>query len=713
MMSMGVCREVAQSTGFGCARERRVLLRPFMWLAMVLLGCCGASASFALQPEVYESGGYQYTIAPPPAWIARHDIPARWDAAQPLGEMRWRNWLFDMQIDHRHGARVRYYDRAYEPVSGELVQEAGKYQIWFSPDHQKLTIHRVEVRRDGVWSNRLSPKAVTLARRESDFEHDMANGMVSALIVLDDVRAGDIVRVSYTIEGDNPVLAGLVGEDFVYAWVDPILDRYARVLFDPKAKLIEHRDAGAPKSTQRSSGDALEWTADEHMVAGFIDEGSYPPWYDAAPATSVSESRTWADVAAWARALYPAPKALPADLEERIETWKKLSDPMQRLIAALKAVQEEVRYFGVEMGQSTHKPAEPAETWGRRYGDCKDKARLLATVLTRLDIEAHPALVSYERGKAVADLPPAASLFDHVIVMARLQDATIWLDATLTQQRGSPLGRAPGNFGVALPVANGVHDLVKVTMPEAAIDRLKVVEHLLPNASEKGVALEIDSEYAGAAADRMRRRIKVTGSEKLGREFLEYYRRRYGNVEATSAFAVSDDESGNLLKVNERYLLKDPWVGPAVGKRSLDLYADALSSSLTLPKTATRTAPLRIEYPLEMEQKSYVNLPEGWRWIGEPAQRKLENEAIDYEAKMEQSGRVVSVTQRLRTRRDVVEPGEYPKHFALLREANDLLGRRVALALPEKASERERDQRLESLMRNILDDGQERKQRGN
>ena len=120
-----------------------------------------------------------------------------------------------------------------------------------------------------------------------------------------------------------------------------------------------------------------------------------------------------------------------------------------------------------------------------------------------------------------ADLPPAASLFDHVIVEARLQGTTIWLDATLTQQRGSPLGRAPGNFGVALPVADGASDLVKVVVPDTAADRLKVVEHLRPGASEKGIELEIARRVGIARAPlwQVREQVEAGSVELVLTEF--------------------------------------------------------------------------------------------------------------------------------------------------------------------------------------------------
>ena len=696
---MKFCIRAADGPANGIA----VILRALA--ASALLSVLLPAAAQEPAAHSYKSGDYEYTIGPPPAWVKARDVAASWDEKSPgtSGE-RWRNWLIDSQIERRQGKRERYFDRAFEAVSSELVQDAGKYQVWFSPDHQRLTLHRAQVRRDGVWQDRLAPKSITLARRESEFERDMSNGMVSALVVLDDVRAGDVVRISYTISGDNPILAGLVDEELVFGAPDPILDRHARVLFDGGAKLAEQRDRAAPGSSQQRKDGTLEWSADAHGIAGIIDESSYPVWYNAAPYIAVGERHTWSDVAAWARALYPPAQPLPKDLQEQIESWRKLPDAEQRIAAALRAIQEDVRYFGVELGASTHKPSEPAETWTRRYGDCKDKARLLATVLQQLGVDAHPALVSAQHGKAVGDLPPAASVFDHVIVEVRLADAVLWLDATLTQQRGSPRLRVPGDFGFALPIAADVHDLAKVVPPPSSVDRMRINELLQPEASGTGVRLSVESAFEGSAADRMRRELKLHGSEATQRSYLDYYRKRYGDVSAETALAVDEDEEHDELRLHERYLLKNPWTASASGEQVLEVHADAVAGELSLPKTAERRAPLAVAYPVELEHRTQLELPPGWRWLSEPMQRTLEDGALTLEYSQAQADRMVSVTETLRTHQSVVQPEDYPKHFALLRNASELVSRRLLLGVAPRDAQRQREKRLNDLMRNILDD---------
>ncbi|MFX8207373.1 transglutaminase domain-containing protein, partial [Acinetobacter baumannii] len=87
------------------------------------------------------------------------------------------------------------------------------------------------------------------------------------------------------------------------------------------------------------------------------------------------------------------------------------TDPEARLLAALRFVQREVRYLGIEMGANSHAPHPPETVLPRRYGDCKDKTLLTLTLLGRLGIPASPALVHTTERQAAAERLPTPWAF--------------------------------------------------------------------------------------------------------------------------------------------------------------------------------------------------------------------------------------------------------------------------------------------------------------
>lgn len=685
---------------------RNTALAAIRFLPLLVLAFA-AHADDAVRVE--KRGEFEFSIAPVPTWVDERAVAAQWDAqAAGSDERSWRNWLIDAQVDRRGSTRAAWYDQAYEAMSSELVGEAAKYEIEFVPEYQKLALHRVALRRNGQWFDRLKPASITLARRESEFESDMATGEVAALVVIEDVRAGDVVRVSYSLEGSNPVLARMDTDAFRFAWVSPILDRDVRVLYPAGAKVSTRSDRGAPEAKVASAKGGVEVRASAHGVAAIHDDADYPSWYSPWPTLQVGEERAWADVARWALTLYPAPAPLPDELEGRIAEWRALPTRDARMLAALRAVQEEVRYFGTELGESTHRPAEPAETWRRRYGDCKDKARLLSAVLHELGVQAEPALVSAGTGRGVRDQLPSGAAFDHVIVRARDGDRTWWLDPTMTLQRGALDAIAVSDFGAALPVTTGVTGLVDVVR-QPRNDGKQVRERWEPSADGKTAELTITSAVTGALADDMRRQLSSQGEEAVSRRFAEYYRRSFGELEVVAPLAARDDEAANRIELVERYRMLKPWADETAGERAIDVVADSIGEVAQLPRATERKSPLALGDPVRIEHSIEIALPPGWRVSDAVSPLRVDGKGISFERTATPGKDAIVVGERFERALPEVALADVREHLSARRRIVDATGFRLILELPGKSKQKSRDDRMQQLMKGIMDEREQRR----
>lgn len=96
------------------------------------------------------------------------------------------------------------------------------------------------------------------------------------------------------------------------------------------------------------------------------------------------------------------------------------------------ALHKTVRYTGIEFGESSLIPQFPSETLKRKYGDCKDKATLLATMLRAVGIPAQLALLDTGPGQDINTDLPGMGMFDHAIVYVPPagKDPEMWIDAT-------------------------------------------------------------------------------------------------------------------------------------------------------------------------------------------------------------------------------------------------------------------------------------------
>jgi hypothetical protein len=76
-------------------------------------------------------------------------------------------------------------------------------------------------------------------------------------------------------------------------------------------------------------------------------------------------------------------------------------------------VQKQVRYFVIEMGIGGYQPHYAGDIFRNRYGDCKDKATLLTSMLSTVGV--HGALVMVDDRRGVVDPDAPSIVGDHMI----------------------------------------------------------------------------------------------------------------------------------------------------------------------------------------------------------------------------------------------------------------------------------------------------------
>lgn len=668
-----------------------------------LLMLLGISTAFA-EIQRFERGEFHFESGPPASFVERVPVMPEWPADAPGAEgATWRNWLIDFQADFRGAEPEHFHEHVIEATSETLLTNAARFEINFNPAFQFLRIHAVEVRRGGSWSDRFDPTSITLARREGAFENDMSDGRVSALIVVADVRPGDLVRYAYSLRGSNPVLGNLIHNVAYLRWIEPILQREVRMLYPPDADVDMRIIGEAPSAEVRRLSDALvlRWSG-RGQPASPMEEDA-PTWHFQQPVLEVAARRSWADVARWAGELYPKQESLPRELEDLIEQWRALPEPKERAAAALRSVQDDVRYFSVLMGESTHRPSPPDQTWDRRFGDCKDKAWLLSTLLTRLNIDSEPALVSTLRGRSLDTLVPAASQFDHVIVRARIEDETYWLDPTRLLQRGPLEVRQSHDFGFALPVHSPSEGLVDMD----SLRSLRAVQHVherfLPSPDGQTIRLEVETRLSGAEAERRRQEFRSLALEEISRGYADYYSRLHGELASAQPLRIEDDDASGELTVFEAYELNRPWAVSTAGVRVFEIYADLLAPYLALSGTQQRRQPLWRPHPIELRQTTEIVLPAGWTLAATPNHVDAADKSFRYARRAQREADRIMLNHSFESLAMQVPADQAGPHFEARRRALEAVSIRLQFTLPSSAADGERNRRLRALLGKPVD----------
>ena len=585
-----------QQTNLLKRRETTATRRAFgLWLAAAAVVFVTAEVAFA---------GKSFTVRPVPVWVRQVETPA---ASSADGEERSGSlFLLDDHQTRVEGQKTERFCRHVKKVLSATGLEAeSELQLVFEPSYQTLVIHHVRILRGGRVINALDPSEINVIQQESELDQRIYNGQLSAIVVLKDVRVGDQIDYAYTVAGDNPVMGGRFDDDFYLADAEPIRRLYRRLVWPTGRKLfMRPSNTEAQPLVSEARGVTEYLWGGENVAAVAYEEGA-PAWYDPTPRVRLSEFENWGEVVRWALPLYQVREFSP-ELRDKIEEWRRVSDdPARRLVAALRFVQDEVRYLGIELGPYSHQPSQPSQVLARRFGDCKEKSLLLVTVLGALGIEAHTALVNSETGSGLADAPPSPYAFDHVIVRATLDGRTYWLDPTISNQRGTLDAYYPPSYGRALVLRAGSDALEKIPAPAESGPTVEVAERYTVAGDGRGAAFEVVTTYRGPDADEVRYSLSQRSTAELGKTSLNYYAGRDPSIRADGPVQVTDDVDANVLVVRERYTIPRFWLD---GRRAFA--ADSIDSKLSVPGAAERTAPLAVAHPIHLRHVVEVRLPD-------------------------------------------------------------------------------------------------------
>lgn len=576
-------------------------------------------------------------IAPPGAWVKpRTFTPRAAMKATPAGEDFL---LIDQQVNV--AAAATYHRHVYQIVSDAGRAGGAQVYIHFDPSYQQVTLHHLRLTRGDATTDRLDPAKIQVIQQERDLDRQLYNGERSALVILDDVRIGDIIDVAYTVQGRNPVFAGKYVDVVALGWAVPVKDEYVRLLTPPGRPIHSQVQGPNPTTSTASTADGqleTEWAA--HDLEPIEAEAHTPTSSVVYPFLELTEFATWEEVIAWARPLYeinPDEEPGVVAVADGIEARKVSGE--DAIIAALDYVQREVRYLGIEMGPGSHQPSAPDEVLRRRFGDCKDKARLLAAILQRLGFDAYPALVSSSRRDNVNAWLPSPFAFDHVVVSLALASGRGLLDPTMTYQRGATLQtRVVGRYGPYLRIAPGVKALAEAQPERADVSRLAVDETFTIPAFDQPAELVVHSRYEGSLADSMRAYFDVTSREQIGRAYLDFYTRYYPGMSSRGEPEMTDDPTTNVVTVTERYAIKDLFRAES-GSRVLhaEFYPAVVSDYVRVPNFSQRRFPYALIYPGEIANTITVQLPEDWDIP--PAHHRVDDPAATFESFVSGGGR--------------------------------------------------------------------------
>lgn len=392
---------------------------------------------------------------------------------------------------------------------------------------------------------------------------------------------------------------------------------------------------------------------------------------DAARNAMIPGFENWQEVSRWLSTLHD-PQAEPDDalaLKAR-DLTANCKTELEK-IAAVGRYAQAVHYISIQMGVNRGggmRPHAATQVFAKNYGDCKDKANLMRTMLRVLKITAYPVAIYSGDRTYVRDEWPSPHQFNHCIIAVKVSDETnapsVVKHPTLGRllifdptDPNTPVGDLPDHEqgSWALVIAGGEGQLMRMpAMPPEA------------NTVERTSDVTLSSDGSISAVVR-ERTVGQSAAYERG-VFKELSRGDYQKV--IERWAGAGAAGAKFTKI-------EPADNHAEGRFALDVeftaasYGQSMQDRLLVfqPTVIGRTgtgwlAPTTRRHPVVLESKSFnetarFKLPAGFDVDELPDPIKIDSDFGSYTASYEVKDGQLLYTRRLVQRAATIPAAKY------------------------------------------------------
>ena len=238
---------------------------------------------------------------------------------------------------------------------------------------------------------------------------------------------GNIIGFEYEVE-EQPIFLQNI---WYFQGNDPVRESHYSLHLLPgwefKASWLNHAEV-APAAAGNNS---WQWTVND--VEGIRREPMMPPVqgvqgqmilsFFGAEAPALNANANWNGMGKWYSNLVAQRTDASTEIKQQIAALTA-SQPtlLQKMQAIASFVQQDIRYVAIELGIGGLQPHPAAEVFSHRYGDCKDKATLVISMLHEISVDSYYVIINHQRGSVTREMPPHYG-FDHAITAIRLPDS--------------------------------------------------------------------------------------------------------------------------------------------------------------------------------------------------------------------------------------------------------------------------------------------------
>ncbi len=439
-----------------------------------------------------------------------------------------------------------------------------------------------------------------------------------------------------------------------------------------------HHIKGSPADLEHN-----RWRWEQNQVAG-IDLDGVPlrpaesalagrlTIHYAGPGAERGDLASWKSIGEWYRGLegdrLAASPEIAATATSLVEGKTGFYD---RTEAVASWVQNQVRYFAIEMGIGGFQPHAASEIFRNRYGDCKDKAALLTAMLSSVGVHAALLMVDTSRGAIDPDAPSTRA--DHMIAAIEIPAGytSPKLHSVVTADSGrrylifdptwdkTPFGQLEHNLqgSYGLLMEGDGSQILRLPVLSPDLNTIERSAKLLL-AADGTLTGEVTEERFGDVAEH-RRSLYAGADQQQQNDFLDGLLRQ-----DFTSFNISGFEAKNVEALHQdlttTFHLAVPRYGRSMGSLLLLRPRVLGSDDLEVDRKA-RSVPIDLEQTMTARDDFAVQLPPGYTADELPQPTKFDADFAAYESKTEIRDGTLHYTRTYTVRQLSLPASRYPE----------------------------------------------------
>jgi len=328
-----------------------------------------------------------------------------------------------LEVYEKDGSSITWDDEYYKVLTEKGRRESGSFSLEFNTHYGTSLVYRAEIIKPNghvipIDVNAYS-RIMTDPGQMGANIYDPANKVMTCAlpgIEINDVYhivSCRIVKKAYVpntwsdmtiAEYDNPILR--LDREVIAPAELPLFHKRLR---DPVSNTVSYTETKLPDGRIR-----YLWKV--RSVPQMFPEPNMPPLQTVAQRLMLSTIKDWREVSRWYWNLcQPALQKVDPEMQPMVNKLIQGATTRDEKIRRIfRFVSQEIRYMGITTEDTApgFEPHEVGMTFKNRYGVCRDKAALLAVMLTQAGIQGYPVLI---HGGAKMDQDVPTPFFNHAI----------------------------------------------------------------------------------------------------------------------------------------------------------------------------------------------------------------------------------------------------------------------------------------------------------